>query len=78
MPAASIHEFAMLLPSPIQAYFTERSVLPDVAGAEALHDGLQIGQHLAGVQQIGEAVDHRHASRSAPSPRRGRARRCAS
>ena len=25
MPAASIHEFAMLLPSPIQAYFTERS-----------------------------------------------------
>ena len=28
MPAASIHEFAMLLPSPIQAYFTERKLCP--------------------------------------------------
>ena len=51
----------MLLPSPIQAYFTRAQRAADVVGAEALHDGLQIGQHLARVQQIGEAVDHRHA-----------------
>ena len=28
MPAASIHEFAMLLPSPTHAYFTARSACP--------------------------------------------------
>ena len=55
MPAASIHELAMLLPSPIQAYFTRaQRRAPTSARAEPLHDRLQIRQHLARVQQIGE------------------------
>ena len=28
--------------------------------AEPLADGLQVGQHLAGVEPVGERVDHRH------------------
>ena len=28
--------------------------------AETLDHGLQVGQHLTGVKQIGQAVDHRH------------------
>ena len=44
----------MLLPSPIHAYFLSVDV------AEVLADGEQVGEHLAGVQQIGEAVDHGH------------------
>ena len=43
----------MLLPSPIQA-----TTLP-FPPAEALPDGEQVGQHLAGMQQVGEAVDDR-------------------
>jgi len=44
----------MLLPSPTPCYPTTSDRPP------GLHQGLQVGEQLAGVITIGETVDHRH------------------
>src|SRR3712207_8609086 len=36
---------------------------------EPLADGLQVGEHLAGVEGVGERVDHRHGGRDRKSTR---------
>ena len=52
--AASISELQTLLPSPSQ-----RPARPGQLGA-LLDHRLHVGQHLAGVRQVGQPVDHRH------------------
>ena len=45
--------------------------------ALVLADGLQVGQHLARVELVGQRVDHRHARWPRPSPRCVPGRTCA-